>query len=225
MKQFKTAAIVLRRVNFGEADRIVTFLTADYGKIGAIAKGVRRPKSKLGGGLEPFSDTIITFGEGKGELKLVLSTRLETFYRNIMTDYDRLQFGYEALRLVDRSTEEIVEERFYLLLKRALVYLDELKIPFGFTELWFRLQLEELLGRIPDLDVDVEGNRLEVDAKYTYDMHERGMVKNAFGNLTADHIKLLRLARDHSPAVLAQVQGAGDLLPNCVDVTRKSWVH
>lgn len=225
MKQFTTSAIILRRINFGEADRIITFLTADHGKVSAIAKGVRRPKSKLSGALEPFCDAHITFGEGKGSLSLVISTRLEAFYKHILGDYDRLQFGYEALKLIDRSTEDIVEGSFYALLKKTFLYLNEPKISLGFTELWFRMQLEGLLGRVPDLASDVEGNRLEAHEKYAYDMHERGLVKSAFGNLISDHIKLLRLSRDHSPAVLAQVQGASELLPECIDVVRKSWAH
>ncbi|HSX28111.1 MAG TPA: DNA repair protein RecO [Candidatus Saccharimonadales bacterium] len=220
MKQFKTTAIVLRRVNYGEADRIISFITSDHGKVSAIAKGVRRSGSKLGGGLEPFSESTITFGAGRGELAIVLSTRLEKFYKNIMTDYDRLQLGYEALKLVDRSTEDVVDRSFYELLRRTFIYLDELSIATGFTELWFRMQLEDLLGRSPDLTTDIEGNKLQEDATYTYDVHERGLAKSGFGNLTAAHIKLLRLARDHSPAVLAQVQGAEQLLPGCLEFVR-----
>jgi len=213
MKQYKTSAIVLRRVNYGEADRIVSFLTSDHGKVGAIAKGVRRPKSKLGGGLEPFCISTITFGEGKGDLDIVISTRLETFYKNIMSDYDRLQFGYEALKLVDRSTEDVAEGTFYQLLQKTFVYLNELTIPLSATELWFRLQLEDILGRTPDLNVDVEGHKLEIDATYAYDVYEKGLVKSGFGEVTANHIKLLRLALTHSPAVLARVEGYAALSP------------
>lgn len=220
MRQFKTTAIVLRRVNYGEADRIITFLTPDHGKVGAIAKGVRRPKSKLGGGLEPFSVSAITFGEGKGDLAIVMSTRLETFYKNIMSDYDRLQFGYEALRLIDRSTEEVAEATFFQLLHKTLVYLNELKIPHGFTELWFRLQLEDIMGRAPDLGVDIKGHKLKVDATYTYDVYEKGLAESGFGNLTADHIKLLRLALSHSPAVLRQVEGSHHLLSSALEFAR-----
>ena len=220
MKQYKTSAIVLRRVNYGEADRIVTFITSDHGKIGAMAKGVRKPKSKLGGGLEPFSESTITFGEGKGDLAIVLSTRLERFYKNILTDYERLQFGYEALKLVDRSTEDVVEGEFYQLLRRTFAYLDELKIPHEFTEVWFRMQLEILLGRAPDLTHDIENAPLQEGERYIYDVYERGLAKSGFGEITADHIKLLRLAQTHSPAVLAQVQAGQALLPAALALLR-----
>ena len=220
MRQFKDRAIVLRRTNYGEADRVVAFLTHEHGKVAAMAKGVRRPKSKLGGGLEPFSESIITFGQGRGQLAIVLSTRLEKFYSNIISDYDRLQFGYEAIKLIDRSTEDDVDGSFFELLRRAFKFLDTLAIPIQFTELWFRLRLEELLGRVPDLQHDAAGEPLLASHTYFYDVHERGLVASAAGPLAAAHIKLLRLARDHSPAVLAAVQGAHELLPECLHLAR-----
>lgn len=220
MKQFKTTAIVLRRVNYGEADRIVSFITSTHGKVSGMARGVRKSGSKLGGGLEPFSESTITFGEGKGDLAIVMSTRLEKFYGNILGDYDRLQFGYEAIKLVDRSTEVAVDAPFYELLKKTFVYLDAQKIDHRFTEVWFRMQLENLLGRSPDLAHDAAGKALEEDGHYRYDVYERGLVKIGAGGITSAHIKLLRLARDHSPAVLASVEGAGKLLAECLTFVR-----
>lgn len=220
MKQFKTTTLVLRRVNYGEADRIITFLTPDQGKIGAMAKGVRRPKSKMAGALEPFCEATITFGRGRGELFIVLSTRLEKFYGNILSDYDRLQFGYEAIKLIDRSTEDVVEQQFYQLLHQTFRYLDKTAIAHEITELWFRIQLEQLLGRVPDLAHDAQGKPLDAEATYYYDVYERGLVETPRGELTADHIKFLRLGRDHSPAVLAQVDGAAKLLPGCLTFAR-----
>ena len=66
MQVFKTEAIMLRRTNYGEADRIISFITPDRGKLSAIAKGVRKPKSKLAGGLELFAASDITIAEGRG---------------------------------------------------------------------------------------------------------------------------------------------------------------
>jgi DNA repair protein RecO (recombination protein O) len=220
MKQFKTTAIVLRRTNYGEADRIISFLTPTHGKVSAMARGVRKSGSKMGGGLEPFSESSITFGEGKGNLDIVMSTRLEKFYGNILTDYDRLQMGYEAIKLIDRSTEDEVDGSFYDLLRRTFAYLDVVQIDHQFTELWFRMQLENLLGRVPDLAHDAAGNKLEEFTIYAYDVYERGLVKAQFGKLTAEHIKMLRLSRDHSPAVLAHVEGATQLLPEVLQMLR-----
>jgi DNA repair protein RecO (recombination protein O) len=225
MKQFRTTGIVLRRTNYGEADRIVNFLTPTHGKVAAMARGVRKPKSKLSSGLEPFGEATITFGEGRGELAIVLSTRQEKFYRNILKDYDRLQFGYEAIKMVDRFTEVAVDETFYELLKRTFMYLDALQIDHRFTEVWFRMQLASLLGHAPDLAHDLTGRPLEEAINYAYDMYERGLVQTPVGKLTAAHIKLLRLARDHSPAVLEPVEGASTLLPECLQFVRDSQMN
>ena len=66
MDRINTQAIVLRRTDFGEADRIINFLTPDRGKISGLARGVRKQKSKLAGGIELFSVSDITYLVGRG---------------------------------------------------------------------------------------------------------------------------------------------------------------
>ena len=65
---FKTEAVVLRSIRYGEADRIVHLYSATRGRIGAIAKGSRRPKSRFGGRLEPFFRLNLVLYEGRGDL-------------------------------------------------------------------------------------------------------------------------------------------------------------
>ena len=65
---FKTEAIVLRSIRYGEADRVLHLYTADRGRVGAVAKGVRRVKSRLGGRLEPLSRVRLVMHQGRGEL-------------------------------------------------------------------------------------------------------------------------------------------------------------
>ena len=86
MKQIATQAIMLKRMNYGEADRIVTVLTADNGRLSMLAKGVRKSKSKLAGGLELFCVTDINYIYGKSDLKTIISTRLKEHYRNIVSN-------------------------------------------------------------------------------------------------------------------------------------------
>src|SRR3954465_10469882 len=64
----KTQAVVLRSIRFGEADRIVHLSTPQRGRVGAIAKGVRKPRSRFGGRLEPFFRLDLVLHEGRGEL-------------------------------------------------------------------------------------------------------------------------------------------------------------
>lgn len=68
---FKTEAVVLRSIRYGEADRILHLYTAARGRVGAIAKGARRPRSRFGGRLEPFFRLDLVLHEGRGELATV----------------------------------------------------------------------------------------------------------------------------------------------------------
>ena len=65
---FKTEAVVLRSIRYGEADRVLHLYSADRGRVGAVAKGVRRVKSRLGGRLEPLGRVRLVLHEGRGEL-------------------------------------------------------------------------------------------------------------------------------------------------------------
>jgi len=82
MKQLVARAIVLSRTDFGEADRIITLLTPDQGKVRLVARGVRRAKSKIAGGIELFSISDITYMTGKGDLGTLISARLDRHYGN-----------------------------------------------------------------------------------------------------------------------------------------------
>ena len=115
MKSERTRAVVLRRTNYGEADRIVQFLTP-IGRRSVIARGVRREKSKLAGGIELFAVSDIVIGQGKGDLGVLTGARLVHFYRHIIEDYDRMQFGYEALKQV---TKHIGKARGRLVLRQC----------------------------------------------------------------------------------------------------------
>ena len=68
---FKTEGVVLRSIRFGEADRILHLYTAERGRVNAIAKGSRRPKSRFGGRLEPFFRLDLMLHEGRSELSTV----------------------------------------------------------------------------------------------------------------------------------------------------------
>src|SRR5687768_18461967 len=72
---FKTEAIVLRSIRYGEADRILHLYSRERGRIGAVAKGVRRPKSRFGGRLEPLFRVGLVLHEGRGELYTVTSAQ------------------------------------------------------------------------------------------------------------------------------------------------------
>lgn len=220
MKTYRTRAIVLRRTNYGEADRILQLLTPE-GRRSVMAKGVRREKSKLAGGIELFAISDVVIGEGKTELGVLTSARLVHFYNHIIEDYDRLQFGYLVIKLVARASETVDEPEWYDLLAEILMALDAHSISLDMTQTWFYLRYAGLLGHQLNLDLDIDGNKLDAEKKYRYDVGEQGLREVLNGEITAEHIKLLRLIATKSLKVLAQIGGVDEILPGCFHVARE----
>lgn len=220
MTVVRTQAVVLRRTSYGEADRILQLLTPE-GKRSVIARGVRREKSKLAGAIELFGLSDVVLNEGKGELGVLTSARLIHFYRHILEDYDRLQFGYEVIRQVAKASEMVNEPEWYDILTEIMMALDARHIPRLLAETWFYLHYAALLGHELSLLHDVNGSKLQPDKQYTYDISEKGLRESAAGELTADHIKLMRLVSTKPLKIVAQVGGVETILPDCLLVARQ----
>ncbi|QJU05688.1 DNA repair protein RecO [Candidatus Saccharibacteria bacterium oral taxon 955] len=216
----RTRAIVLRRTNYGEADRILRLLTP-LGQRSVMAKGVRREKSKLAGGIELFAISDVVISTGRGDLGILTSTQLVHFYRHILEDYDRLQFGYEAINLVSRASESIDEPEWYGVLSEVYMGLDAMSIPLQLTQSWFYLHYAELTGYELNLSVDVSGQPLSSDKTYMYDINERGLRRADQGEISADHIKLLRILMTKSIESAAQIGGIASVLPDVWLITRQ----
>ena len=216
----RTRAIVLRRTNYGEADRIVRLLTP-LGQRTVMAKGVRREKSKLAGGIELFAVSDVVVNSGKGDLGILTSARLVQFYRHILEDYDRLQFGYEAINLVSKASENIDEPEWYGILSEVYMGLDVGTIPLQLTQTWFYLHYAELTGYELNLERDVAGQTLSPDKTYMYDVSEKGLRLSAQGDITAAHIKLLRIMATKPISAIAQIGGVADILPDCWLIARQ----
>ncbi len=216
----RTRAIVLRRTNYGEADRIVRLLTP-LGQRSVMAKGVRREKSKLAGGIELFAVSDVVINSGKGDLGIITSARLVQFYRHILEDYDRLQFGYEAINLVSKASENIDEPEWYGVLSEVYMALDVAGIPLQLTQSWFYLHYAELTGYELNLERDVTGQVLASDKTYMYDVSEKGLRLSTQGDITAAHIKLLRIMAAKPISTIAQVGGIEAILSDCWLITRQ----
>lgn len=154
-KTLKTEAVVLRSIRYGEADRILHLYSKTRGRIGAIAKGVRRPKSRFGGRLEPFFRLDLILHEGRGELLTVTHVATLDGYPRLRASGPALNAGARAcdavLRLLDSAEPN---PPAYNLLCRYLSMLDE---PQGEratsleTALSFRLKLALVAGFAPEL--------------------------------------------------------------------------
>lgn len=205
MKQQTSPAIILRRTNYGEADRIVTFLTP-VGKVKAMVKGVRRSKSKLAGGIELFSESTITFLQTQGDLQRIISTRLEVHWDGIVGDLQRMMFGYEAMKLMDQIIEEEAERDYYDLLRSTFVALADTTISLSGIKAWFYFRFLKLQGREPNLNTDRRGTKLVDGELYEFSMDEMCFYVSPKGTFRTEHIKLLRLIATRASLILRQIK-------------------
>jgi DNA repair protein RecO (recombination protein O) len=124
MNLYREQGVVLRTWKLGEADRIIVLLTQGEGKVRAVAKGVRKTKSRFGGRLEPFSHVDLSLYRGR-ELDIVTQAEVIAPFRALREDYDRVVAGVAMLEAVDQVAQERESAlRLYLLLVRALRALD-----------------------------------------------------------------------------------------------------
>lgn len=105
MATYRDEGIVLRTMRLGEADRIVTMLTAEHGKVRAVGKGVRRTKSRMGGRLEPLSHVSLLCWRGR-ELDVVNQAESLDTFRTIRDDLVRLGAAMTLLEILDLTAEE-----------------------------------------------------------------------------------------------------------------------
>lgn len=220
MKSTHTQAIVLRRTNFGEADRIVDLLTPK-GRMSVMARGVRREKSKLAGGIELFAVCDVVVEQGKGDLGVLTSARAAVFYRHILEDYDRMQFAYEALAQIAKASSSLDEPEWYSVAAEVLAALDVLSVPLALVQTWFYVRVSALLGEELSVTRDYKGDVLQADGLYRYDSSEKALVPDERGTVTAEHIKILRLVSVKPLSVILQVGGMGKYLAECLDVARR----
>jgi DNA repair protein RecO (recombination protein O) len=149
----KTEAVVLRSIRYGEADRIIHLYSRNRGRLGAIAKGSRRPKSRFGGRLEPFFRLDLVLYEGRGDLATVTGASTVDGHPGLRADGAALTAAARAcdavLRLLDSHE---ANPGAYNLLCNYLSLLDTEPVARGpGTALAFRLKLALAAGFAPEL--------------------------------------------------------------------------
>jgi DNA repair protein RecO (recombination protein O) len=157
-RSVKTEAVVLRSMRYGEADRILHLYTPDRGRVGAIAKGVRRARSRFGGRLEPFFRLKVELHEGRGELLTVTGAQTVAGHARLRGDGRALDAAARACDAVGRLFETSEPHPgVFNLLCRQLALLDErvagtASEPAGWSAaLAFRLKLLHAAGLAPQL--------------------------------------------------------------------------
>ena len=157
-RSYKTEAVVLRSFRLGEADRVLHLYTLDRGRVGAVAKGVRKTKSRFGARLEPLSHVELMLHQGSGELQTVTGVELIRSHRAVREDSYRLGVGLVGAEAMLRLfPEQEANDRAFRALARFLDLLDELEPGDARTPsvdplvLSFQLKLLWLSGYLPHL--------------------------------------------------------------------------
>lgn len=119
-RTYKTEGIILKRINYGETDRILTIYTKHYGKIRALAKGVRRITSRRGGNVELFNQVTLFLHQGKN-LDLLNEAQVVNSFKAWRRDLKKVAVAYYFAELVDKLTpEEQPNQAVFQLLSRYL---------------------------------------------------------------------------------------------------------
>jgi len=149
-RTYQTEAIVIKRIKLGEADRILTIYTPGFGKIKAVAKGTRRPKSKLGGHVELLTHSRLMLARGRN-LDLITQAQTIDNFLPIKDDLDRLSRGLYMAELIDSFTGEHIEDpQLFELLLETLKQLSQTTDCEPVLR-YFELNLLDNLGYRPQL--------------------------------------------------------------------------
>jgi len=167
-RRYVTDAMVLSRFDLGEADRVLTLITPHDGKLKAIAKGIRRPASRIGGSLEPFAELRVALARGR-TFDVVTEVHVGHAWLRLRDSLESAATAWYLAELADRSLEERhAAEPLYALLHRAYELLDAGMAP-GRVARWYEMHLADELGQRPEIDRCVECDRmLEATESYRW---------------------------------------------------------
>ena len=139
MALYRDQGVVLRTIKLGEADRIVTILAQGHGKVRAVAKGVRKTKSRFGGRLEPLTNVSLLLYEGR-ELDVITQAETIEHFRPIREDLDRMTDAMALLEVVDHVAQEReANPRLYQMLVGALGALAARRSPLLVPAFFWKL--------------------------------------------------------------------------------------
>ncbi len=201
-RNYQTQAIVIKQSKFGETDRIITFYTAELGKLRAVARGIGRPGSKLGGNVEPITYSLVMLATGRN-LDIVTQSQTMDGFLTLKGDLKLMAYGLYILELVDSFTVDNNANRplFDLLLDslRLLTETNNNEIVLRY----FELHLLQHLGYRPELYRCVRCNSPLRPVVNYFSSGEGGVICPRCGQneyqplaLSVDALKVLRLWQD-----------------------------
>ena len=222
-RDLRTEAIVLRRTDYGEADRVLQLLTPE-GKRSVMARGVRREKSKLAGGIELFSVSEVTIHEGRSEMGVLTSAKLLEYYDAFVKDIELIEMGGAMMRSVSARAEHVESAELYKILKQALQVMQkhagEKTRWKDILRAWWGINIARASGEEANLKFDTDGKKLVADGRYFWDMEQAALAKADAGRIDANHIKMMRIMTSGPAELSLKVAGADELIDEILYVSR-----
>lgn len=186
-RQYRITAVVLKRTDVGEADRLLTLLTLQRGKVRAVAKGARKPSSRKTGHVELFNCVELQVAATRDIGIITQAQTLEPFLR-LREDLDRLSYAYYFAEIADRFVEEEIEHsEMYELMLDALHWL-ETTTHLARTARYFEMQMLDALGYRPQLHACIHSKEELLAEENFFSPEAGGLLKPQFRHLYRDSI-------------------------------------
>lgn len=220
MSGYNDLAIVVKRTNYQEADRIIKLYTSKKGMISALAKGVRKQKSKIASAVEPFCLSEVRYISTKSQLVTITSASVKKYYEKIMVDLEKQLLAAEALKLIDRYVEDSGHGDYFDLLKNYFEHLNDMN-DNDLCQLWWQLNFLDLTGHRFNLHHELNGASLVKDQKYNFDFESGSFFSSSQGIYDSNHIQLLRLVLANEPDKLLKLKNVSNYSVELLPLTKK----
>jgi DNA repair protein RecO (recombination protein O) len=228
---YQTEAIIIKRTKLGEADRILTIYTPDHGKTKVVAKGTRRPKSKLGGHVELLTHSLLLLARGRN-LDIVTQAQTIDSFLPIKDDLRRMSCGLYISELVDSFNAEYIENRrLFDLLLDTLHQLSQAKNNETVLR-YFELHLLDYIGYRPQLQRCANCNTNLQPVTNFFSSSQGGVLCNNCSYdepvvqcLSLNALKVLRLWQDCDYATASRVNINSELSSELEQIMREYIKH
>jgi DNA repair protein RecO (recombination protein O) len=223
---YRTTGIIIKRHKFGEADRLLTIFTADFGKVRAIAKGAMRPGSKLGGNVELLMHSQLMLARGRN-LDIVTQAQALDIFLPMRDSLELMSCGFYLSELVDSFTEENVEDgAMFGLFLDTLRALSENGDGERIVR-YFELRLLGNLGYSPQLQKCANCDRMLQPETNYYNPAQGGVLCRECGypdmsasTISVNALKVLRLWQSSNIATAGRVKLSTDLTREIKNILR-----
>ena len=224
MRLVTTPSLVLRRIHYAEADRIITVLSETNGKITLIAKGSRRLRSKLAGGIEPLSLNEMTFAPAKKEINLLVSAQMVQAYPKLLADFSRNQQAHRFMFWLYKYIEPMAGQEYFPVFLSALQLLNSDQVD-QLAFCYFYLRIFDLYGASFELVVGPDNKALTPAEAYAFDTSSLSFYVAPKGAYSQSHIKLMRLLLSVDWQVLLRLKVERELLDNIAQLIKGHPVY